>query len=130
VTVDTSDPTPPYAQIARHLRQQITSGELRSGEKLPSGRELAKRFGVSTKTVASAIKMLRDAGLLTAQQGRGTFVRDPAASTAPVQGSAEFEQVMGHLLQFQDDLQQMRHRLELLEGAVARLLSEDDGTAR
>lgn len=41
------------------------------GDKLPSGPELAKRFGVARMTVQQAIRLLRDEGLVVSRQGSG-----------------------------------------------------------
>jgi GntR family transcriptional regulator len=74
VTVDRSAPDWPYQQIAAVLRQQITSGEI--GPKLPSHMDLAEQLGVAPRTVARALGLLKDEGLVTARPGRGTFVRE------------------------------------------------------
>jgi GntR family transcriptional regulator len=50
------------------------SGELAAGTKLPSGRELAKQWGVALMTLQKAIDQLRDEGLVYTQRGRGVFV--------------------------------------------------------
>ncbi|GAB2580238.1 GntR family transcriptional regulator [Kribbella endophytica] len=75
--VDTNDPRPSYVQIADGVREAIDSGELAVGAKLPSGRELAKQWGVSLMTLQKAIDHLRDEGRVYAQQGRGVFVASP-----------------------------------------------------
>jgi GntR family transcriptional regulator len=54
----------------------ITSGELAPGDKLPSERELARRFGTARNTAREAIRLLTEEGLVTAQHGRGVFVRE------------------------------------------------------
>ena len=79
--VNPNDPRPPYVQIADDLRRAITSGELKPRDRLESGRDLAKRYGVAPMTVNSAISALRDEGLLTSWQGRGVFVADPLPAT-------------------------------------------------
>ncbi len=73
-TVNPNDPRPPYVQIADDLRSAITGGTLKPGDRIGSGRELAKRYGVAPMTVTNAISALRDEGLLTSWQGRGVFV--------------------------------------------------------
>lgn len=126
MTVSADDSAPAYLQLVRHLRRQITSGELRTGDRLPSRGELARSFGVSTNTVLAAIRVLRSEGLVRGQQGRGTFVRSPAARQAREQGSADYEHLMSQIEQFADDLQQMRHRLERLEQAAGLAPGQGD----
>jgi GntR family transcriptional regulator len=123
VTASTDDSGPSYLYVARHLRRQILSGDLHPGERLPPARELAKSFGVAPNTVLSAVKVLREEGLVSSQQGRGVFVRSTQPS--PTQASRDFEQLMSQLKQFEYDLLEMRRRLGRLEDAAARMLGED-----
>ncbi len=65
-----------YKVIAHELRTAITAGEYLPGDKLPSERTLAARHGVARNTAREAIATLRREGLVTAEHGRGVFVRD------------------------------------------------------
>ena len=67
--------SPVYRQIADHIRNQIETGELRPGTRLPTIRALAADVGVNRDTVALAYESLSSAGLLDSVVGRGTFVR-------------------------------------------------------
>jgi GntR family transcriptional regulator len=73
--VDQMDPTPLYEQLASILRRQITSGELRKGDLLPSESYLQQEHQVSRSTVRTALRVLRDEGLVLTITARGTFVR-------------------------------------------------------
>jgi GntR family transcriptional regulator len=66
----------PSRRIAEAVRGLITSGELAPGDKLPSERELARRFGTARNTAREAIRLLTEEGLVIAQHGRGVFVRE------------------------------------------------------
>lgn len=68
----------PSRAIAEDLRHQIETGDLKPGAKLPSERELASKYGTARNTAREAIRLLSEAGIVTAEQGRGSFVR-PAA---------------------------------------------------
>src|ERR1700759_4536624 len=74
MTIDSMDPRSPSVQIADWLRQQITGGDLGPGDKLPSERELADRFGVAPQTIRQAIDKLKHEGRVAGQPGRGVFV--------------------------------------------------------
>lgn len=69
--------TPVYVQIAENLLDQIESGELSPGDRLPPERELSKKLGVSRLTLRRALQKLEQQGLLTRRQGAGTFVSAP-----------------------------------------------------
>lgn len=69
---------------AEHLRELVSSGALRPGDRLPSERELASRLGVSRPTLREAVRGLVIMGLLETRHGAGTFV----VRTAPPDGDA------------------------------------------
>lgn len=68
---------PAWAQIEEDLGAPIETGEMAVGERLPSERELAERFGVSRMTVRQALAALAERGLIERGVGRGTFVARP-----------------------------------------------------
>lgn len=68
-----------YEDIATTLRQQITSGKLKPGDKLPSVRELSAQWGCTPGTVSRAYTVLADEGLVSGQRGGGTRVTTPAS---------------------------------------------------
>lgn len=74
--IDPRSPTPLYAQIAGRLRGAIAAGELKSGDALPSVRNLAGRLRVNPATVVQAYRDLEAEGFVEMRQGAGTFVRE------------------------------------------------------
>ncbi|MEU7829728.1 PLP-dependent aminotransferase family protein [Nonomuraea sp. NPDC049129] len=74
------------AQVYRQLLDAILDGRLRSGERLPPTRELARRLEISRNTVAVAYDRLVADGFLVGRAGAGTFVsaeRVRATRSAP-----------------------------------------------
>jgi DNA-binding transcriptional MocR family regulator len=74
-------------QIADSIREQVQSGALAVGYRLPTIRELARSLDVNRDTVAAAYEALAAEGLVDARVGRGTFVRGTrprGRATAPV----------------------------------------------
>lgn len=65
---------PLYLQVASVMRQRIETGHWTHGEKISTLEELEKEFAVARVTIRQAVELLREEGLLDAQQGRGTFV--------------------------------------------------------
>lgn len=63
-----------YAEIAAHYRQQIRDGELSPGDALPTIREAAATWGVTTATVNRAYRMLATETLVESRGTRGTVV--------------------------------------------------------
>jgi len=70
-------------QIVEQVRQLIALGELVPGDQLPTMRQLATELRVNFNTIARAYHLLDEAGLISTQHGRGTFVWDqPSEETA------------------------------------------------
>jgi GntR family transcriptional repressor for pyruvate dehydrogenase complex len=65
-----------FEQVAVQIEQQILLGGLRSGDRLPTERELAEQFHVSRTAVREALKTLAQKGLVDMRPGRGTIVID------------------------------------------------------
>lgn len=63
-------------QIAAMLKEQIKSGKLKPGEKLPSEAELCNMYHVSRTSIRSAITTLAGEGLICTHHGKGSFVND------------------------------------------------------
>jgi GntR family transcriptional regulator, transcriptional repressor for pyruvate dehydrogenase complex len=67
-------------EIVEQVRDLITSGRLKVGDRLPAERELAKTLQVGRSTVREAIRVMESLGILQARPGEGTFlVSHPAA---------------------------------------------------
>lgn len=64
-----------HRAIAHELREAITSGQYQPGDRLPSERALADKHGAARNTAREAIAALRREGLVSAEHGRGVFVR-------------------------------------------------------
>lgn len=62
------------AAVVTQIEKLIISGVLKSGQRLPSERDLAEQTGVSRPKIRDAIKTLEGHGLLTSLHGEGTFV--------------------------------------------------------
>ncbi|WP_073454961.1 TetR/AcrR family transcriptional regulator C-terminal domain-containing protein [Pseudonocardia thermophila] len=71
---------PGAAAIASELRARILSGELAVGQKVPSTRELTRRWGVAMATASKALAMLRQEGLTRPVPGVGTVVAATSAT--------------------------------------------------
>lgn len=73
---DTGARLPKYHRIADALRNQIRTGTLKAGDRLPAETAIASEHGTSVPTVRQAMSVLRAEGLVQSRHGIGTFVRD------------------------------------------------------
>ncbi len=85
LSLDRQSTLPLFVQIRDQIRDQIASGILRQGERIPPTRELATRLGVHRTTVANAYDELQAEGWIAGHVGRGTFVAEGAK---PATGNA------------------------------------------
>ncbi len=93
---------PKYYALYRHIREDIVSGTVPAGEKLPSKRALAEHLGVSVVTVEGAYRMLADEGYIYARERSGFYVQaisglrpGPAAGDGPLRLLPEEEEPVG-----------------------------------
>lgn len=67
---------PAYLQVARDIREQIKSGQLKPGDKLPSFSALCEHYEVSGTVIRTAMILLKAEGVLDGRQGKGVYVTD------------------------------------------------------
>ena len=77
-----ADHTNKADEIARQIRQAMSSGILRPGDRIASTRQLAADVGVARGTALTALELLAAEGLLETERGIGTFVSRDAGKTA------------------------------------------------
>jgi GntR family transcriptional regulator len=73
--INTSDPTPLWAQLERAIRFAVATGQIRVGEQLPTVRQLAVELRINANTVAKVYAELEREGFVETRRGVGTFVR-------------------------------------------------------
>jgi GntR family transcriptional regulator len=112
--LDLATGVPAYRQIIDQVLGAIAAGTLQGGDQLPTVRQLAVDLSINPNTVVRAYRELEIRGILTTQQGIGTFV-----TTAPVPVDEAIRQ------------RQLDHLIgDLLARAGAAGLSADEVVAR
>ncbi|MGV3732652.1 MAG: GntR family transcriptional regulator [Microcella sp.] len=106
ISIDTHDPTPPFEQIRAALADEIRSGRLAAGHRLPTVRQLAGDLRVAPGTVGRAYRALEQAGLVSTHRSQGTIVRDGQAMRLDLE------------LVAQDLVEKLRHHDTQLEDVV------------
>lgn len=94
--------------LALRLREEISSGRFKAGERLPTEQQLAQTYGVSRPIVREAVGRLKHDGLVSSRQGAGAFVSEPGASTVFRLDITDFS-----------DKEELRHIVELLMAVEA-----------
>ncbi len=98
-SLDFRSSVPLYVQLVEQVLQYLSTGGLRPGDQLPTVRQMAAELRVNFNTVARAYRMLDEAGLISTQQGRGTFIVDqPVADKTAVLKRDALEVQLEHFL--------------------------------
>jgi GntR family transcriptional regulator len=123
VTVSEGDPRPSYVQVADDLRRSIEQGVYRLGQRLPSGRALARQYGVALNTAQRAVDLLKAEGVLVSHPPRGVFVESPDTEREQQTGrSPEYVDIMSQIddlrTAFRDQMSSVDKRLASLEQAI------------
>jgi len=74
IEIDFRSGVPIYIQIMDQVKHMIAAGELNPGDQLPTVRQLAADLRVNFNTVARSYKLLDEAGVISTQHGRGTYI--------------------------------------------------------
>jgi DNA-binding FadR family transcriptional regulator len=101
--------------ITRSLSDEIASGRLRPGDRLPTEHFLSQNFGVSRNVVREAIASLRAQGLIESRQGIGAFVAAQRQPAEPLQ------RVSAQLLEGDNTIRNMFEVRAVLESQAAAL---------
>lgn len=120
--------TPPYRLVAEELRQQIRSGRIKPGERVPSSRDLEAKYDIANMTARSALRVLRDDGLIYSTPGRGNFVVDPLPpepGETPGAGESEGQRQMAsaEYLELSGRLDELNAKVDDLMGFLQQLAS-------
>ncbi|WP_313122181.1 GntR family transcriptional regulator [Exiguobacterium sp.] len=75
-TVDPKSPLPIYEQLVAQIIRSVARGLLRSGEQMPSVRELAGTLLVNPNTVSRAYQELESRNFIVTMRGKGSFISD------------------------------------------------------
>jgi len=139
---DLRDPRPAYEQIADDLRAAIKEGRLQPGDRLPTEREHAGRYGVAVATYRQALSVLREQGWLATQKRHGTVVLRPEATPSPefMELSQRLDQIERHVSHLAQQIAhlsenpapngaQLGDRLSQMEAEIARLGGQIDDMA-
>lgn len=82
IEIDFRSSEPIYTQIVNQVQKMVADGELKQGDQLPTVRQLATDLRVNFNTIARAYRILDEAGLISTQQGRGTYIWEQPSEEA------------------------------------------------
>lgn len=104
-----------YEEIANQIKEQLVSGVLKPGDKLPSTKELTERYAVGRSTVREALSALKAWGFIDIRQGEGCYVKEVNVSEV---GKPDFQTLIMNK-QTILELIEARKALEVSNAALA-----------
>ena len=86
--IDFRSGLPIYMQVVERIKERLAGGQLKPGDQLPTVRALAQELRVNFNTIARSYRILDELGIISTQQGRGTYI----TNLPPPEVSAEIRQ--------------------------------------
>jgi GntR family transcriptional regulator len=96
--LDLATGVPAYRQIIDQVLGAIAAGTLQGGDQLPTVRQLAVDLSINPNTVVRAYRELEIRGILTTQQGIGTFVTTQPVPVDEAVRQRQLDHLIGDLL--------------------------------
>lgn len=108
-----------YQRVAEAIRQDIRTGRLKAGDKLPSNRGVADLYDVSLGTAQKALKALEDGGWVVATPSVGVFVSESIPDENEPRSAAS-DSVREELSELRTAIEELKARVEDLEARSHR----------
>jgi GntR family transcriptional regulator len=96
--IDSKSGVPFYRQIIEQVKFAIARDELAAGDRLPTVRQMAVDLSINPNTVVRAYRELEIEGVLTTQQGSGTFVGTKRPEIDRLERQRMLDQILTELL--------------------------------
>lgn len=115
-----NEKSPIYSQIAEHIKMQIVSQEIKSGDQLPTVRELAQEAGVNPNTMQRAFTELEREGMVFSQRTSGRFVTEDNLLI----GKIRQQVAKAELATFVNNMKKIGYKLDEITGALDHFIKE------
>lgn len=115
-----NEKSPIYSQIAEHIKMQIVSEEIKSGDQLPTVRELAQEAGVNPNTMQRAFTELEREGMVFSQRTSGRFVTEDNLLI----GKIRQQVAKAELATFVNNMKKIGYKLDEITVALDHFIKE------
>jgi GntR family transcriptional regulator len=113
---------PIYVQLVDQIKHLIASGQLNPGDQLPTVRQLAADLRVNFNTIARAYRLLDEAGVISTQHGRGTYILEQSVTE---NGDVlRKESFIGITKQYLETVNRLGFSQEEIIEAIKRMMAE------
>jgi GntR family transcriptional regulator len=115
---------PIYLQVADRICYSILRGEIKSGNRLPSVREMAVQMGVNPNTIQRTYTEIERDGIVETRRGQGTFVKNDPALIASLRTRIQTEVIET----FVENMKEIGLSKEEMLTAVQQFLKKQEDT--
>ncbi|HEO0522046.1 TPA: GntR family transcriptional regulator [Streptococcus agalactiae] len=115
-----NEKSPIYSQIAEHIKMQIVSQEIKSGDQLPTVRELAQEAGVNPNTMQRAFTELERERMVFSQRTSGRFVTEDNLLI----GKIRQQVAKAELATFVNNMKKIGYKLDEITVALDHFIKE------
>lgn len=115
-----NEKSPIYSQISEHIKMQIVSQEIKSGDQLPTVRELAQDAGVNPNTMQRAFTELEREGMVFSQRTSGRFVTEDNLLI----GKIRQQVAKAELATFVNNMKKIGYKLDEITVALDHFIKE------
>lgn len=115
-----NEKSPIYSQIAEHIKMQIVSQEIKSGDQLPTVRGLAQEAGVNPNTMQRAFTELEREGMVFSQRTSGRFVTEDNLLI----GKIRQQVAKAELATFVNNMKKIGYKLDEITVALDHFIKE------
>ncbi|HGA4105534.1 TPA: GntR family transcriptional regulator [Streptococcus agalactiae] len=115
-----NEKSPIYSQIAEHIKMQIVSQKIKSGDQLPTVRELAQEAGVNPNTMQRAFTELEREGMVFSQRTSGRFVTEDNLLI----GKIRQQVAKAELATFVNNMKKIGYKLDEITVALDHFIKE------
>ena len=116
IIIKNGSAVPIYEQIKNAIRDEILTGTVKAGDKLPSVRSLARELSISILTVKKSYDELENEGFIESRQGLGTFVGKEDPNLRLEEKQKKLEEALIESVRISKDIEMEKKDLfELLE---------------
>jgi GntR family transcriptional regulator len=116
---------PIYIQIMDQIVHRIATGEIGPGDQLPPVRQLADGLRVNFNTVARAYRLLDEAGVISTQHGRGTYILE--VDEGQQKDQLIREDLVRLTIRYVTEARKLGFEPEEIHGTVSEILEEPEG---
>ena len=120
--IDFRSGIPIYLQVVERIKERLAAGQLRPGDQLPTVRSLAMELRVNFNTIARAYRIMDEAGIISTQQGRGTYILE--VPTPEVAESIRIQALEDLTQRYLADAERLGVSLEELGEALNKQLTQ------